>query len=125
MNVLCFSPRITGAATIIQDTKAGTSVPNCTEPFALTIRNIAPDNVKLIYWFIAECTTSIAVEGTRMPSESAFSSHWFSPEEALRKLTHEHDHDVVRRAVELVRAEIVRRSLSCVMTRSCAPSTGS
>jgi hypothetical protein len=111
--------RAAGAVTPIQDTKEGTLVLDCTEPYALTIRNIAPDNVKLIYWFIAESTTSVAVEGTRMPSENAFSSHWFSPEEALKRLTHEHDRDVVRRAVELVRAEIMRRSLSCATaTRS-------
>lgn len=100
----------------IQDTKEGKSVLNSTEPFALTIRNIDPDNVKLIYWYIAESTTSSAIEGTRMPSENAFSSHWFSPEEALRRLTHEHDRDVVRRAIELVRLEIKRRSMSCATT---------
>ena len=116
--------RTAGTITIIQDIKVGTPVSNCTEPFALTIRTIAPDNVKVIYWFVAETTSSVAVEGTRMPSESAFSSRWFSPEEALKMLTHEHDREVVSRAIELVRAEIVRRSSSsCVMTaRSCAPS---
>jgi len=115
---------LAGTITIIQDIKEGTPVSNSIEPFALTIRTIAPDNVKVIYWFIAEATSSFAVEGTRMPSESAFSSRWFSPEAALKMLAHEHDRDVVRRAVELVRAEIVRRSSSsCTMTtRSCAPS---
>lgn len=83
---------------------------NCTEPFALTLRPISPTNVKLIYWFIAEATTYDADEGTRMPSESAFSSCWFGPEEAIQKLTHEHDQNVVKQAVELVRDEIARRS---------------
>lgn len=94
-----------------QDTKDGVPVVNCVEPFALTIRNISPDNVKLIYWFIAEATTSIADEGTRMPSESAFTSCWFTPEDAIERLTHEHDRDVVRKAVALVRAEVARKTL--------------
>lgn len=85
---------------------------NCTEPFALTIRNISPDNVKLIYWFIAEATSSVPDEDTRMPSESAFSSCWYSPEEAIGRLTHEHDRDVVRKAVALVREELSRRALA-------------
>lgn len=95
----------------IKDTKDGVPVLNCVEPFALTIRNISPDNVKLIYWFIAEATASVADEGTRMPSESAFTSCWFTPEDAIERLTHEHDRDVVRKAVALVRAEAARKTL--------------
>ena len=45
----------------------------------------------------------------RMPSESAFRSCWFSPEEALNKLTFEHDQEVLRKATGLVREEIGRR----------------
>lgn len=75
----------------------------------MTIRNIAPDNVKLIHWFIAEVTTDTAQDGTRMPSESSFQSCWFTPEEAVEKLTHEHDKEVVRKATGLVRDELKRR----------------
>ena len=44
-----------------------------------------------------------------MPSESAFSSHWFGVDEAVERLTYEHDRGVVRGAVELVRGEVRRR----------------
>lgn len=93
----------------IKDSPAGLQVSECTEAFALTIRNISPTNVKLIYWYIADATSEAEEEGTRMPSESAFSSHWYDLDEAVETLTYEHDRNVVRQAAELVRAEARRR----------------
>lgn len=93
-----------------KDTKAGTQVANCTEPFAVTIRHIAPDNVKIIYWFITEVAGEHQ-DGTSMPSEF-FESCWFEADEAVEKLTYEHDREVARQAVDLVREELDRHSLA-------------
>jgi len=94
----------------IKDSKFGTPTLNCVEPFAMTIRHISADNVKLIYWFITEVIGEHE-EGTLMPSEVYFESCWFEADEAVETLTYEHDRDVVRKAVELVRAELAHRSL--------------
>lgn len=54
-----------------------------------------------------------------MPSEYSFESLWFEPEEALERLTYEHDRDVVRRATELVREEVKRRrGLRCAAEKA-------
>jgi len=92
----------------MKDSKMGTLTMDCIEPFAMTIRNIAPDNVKLIYWFITEVIGEHE-DGTLMPSEVHFESCWFEADEAVETLTYEHDRDVVRKAIELVRGELAQR----------------
>jgi hypothetical protein len=74
----------------------------------MTLRHIAPDNVKIIYWFITEVAGEHQ-DGTLRPGEF-FESCWFEAEEALEKLTYKHDRDVARHAIDLVREELDRRS---------------
>lgn len=38
----------------IKDNRAGLPVENCIEPFAMTMRHVADDDVKMIWWFLAE-----------------------------------------------------------------------
>ncbi|KAF8335446.1 uncharacterized protein EI90DRAFT_330568 [Cantharellus anzutake] len=92
----------------IKDNPAGRPVHDCIEPFAITIRNVAPGNVKLIHWFISEVTGEFQ-PGTLMPSESSFRSCWFEADEAVQLLTYEHDREVARQALRLVREELKRR----------------
>lgn len=50
----------------IKDSKAGTPVENCCEAFAVTIRHVAEDDVKIIHWFIAEAVGEHE-DNTQMP----------------------------------------------------------
>ncbi|KAF8308034.1 hypothetical protein DL93DRAFT_2044818, partial [Clavulina sp. PMI_390] len=89
----------------VKDSPEGLPLLNAIEPFALTIRTITPAaDIKLIYWFIARATSPTLPPdaSARMPSESAFRSVWVKAGEAERWLTHEHDRNVVRKAVGLV-----------------------
>jgi hypothetical protein len=60
--------------------------------------------VKIIHWFIS-VRVGEHQDGTLMPSET-FESHFFEADEAIATLTFQHDRDVVRQAVELVRAQL-------------------
>jgi 8-oxo-dGTP pyrophosphatase MutT (NUDIX family) len=86
----------------VKDSLQGKLIPACTEPFAMTIRQVAERNYKLIWWFVSEVVGE-KQEGTQTPSEKYFSSVWFDAEKALEKLTFDVDRDVVRQAITLVK----------------------
>ncbi|KDQ10190.1 hypothetical protein BOTBODRAFT_36467 [Botryobasidium botryosum FD-172 SS1] len=95
----------------IKDTANGRELFPLTEPFAMTFRNVGggtDKNYKMIWWFIAKVTGE-KQEGTMTASEG-FQSCWFSETEVVEKLTFESDRDVVRKALELVRATYVTDS---------------
>ncbi|KPM36135.1 hypothetical protein AK830_g10453 [Neonectria ditissima] len=77
------------------------SYPQLTEPFMLTTRELGGEgqNVKLIWWFIAE-VDSVGAESVE--GEEEFTAHFFGYEEALQRLTFKGDRDVLQRAIDLV-----------------------
>ncbi|KAL2022014.1 hypothetical protein VTK56DRAFT_6254 [Thermocarpiscus australiensis] len=69
------------------------------EPFTLQIRRLYPNQVKLIWWFIA------AVDEEVLPQEGETDSYavkFYSYTEVLDKLTFQMDREMVKKAIELV-----------------------
>lgn len=65
----------------------------------LTIREVGEEDVKLIWWFIAEVNDDGEVE----EPEEGYGVGWFGYDDAVQKLTYQTDRDVVQRAIEIVR----------------------
>jgi 8-oxo-dGTP pyrophosphatase MutT (NUDIX family) len=95
----------------IMDAPGGAATEGCTEPFMVTVRSKATDDVKLIAWYIAEVDDKSAphdqdgevrkVEDTQMPSET-FISVFLEVEDALARLTFTADKEVLASAVDVV-----------------------
>lgn len=82
------------------------SYPGLTEPFMMTLRQLGEDGkkeIKLIWWFIAVLDES-NIAGSDQGGEEAFVPKFFSPHEAMQKLTFQNDHDVLERAIAIVGA---------------------
>lgn len=101
----------------LKDGPPGMFVPQCAEPFAGSVRQIAERNTKFTWWFTAIVDDAprwprasdgevARVDGTMTDSE-CFESEWVDvdgPDGAEGRVTYENDRELVRKAVELVRA---------------------
>jgi ADP-ribose pyrophosphatase YjhB (NUDIX family) len=75
---------------------------NITEPVTLQIRHLADGSAKLIWWYIAAVCEDTPAKEDRPGEKSEVG--FYSYEEVLKKLTFQQDRDLVRRAIEIVRA---------------------
>ena len=75
-------------------------VEGCSEPFMMTLRNVGPRDVKLVWWYIAVAIGE-RVEGTQTAIEN-YAPKFMIVEEAMQTATFQNDRDVISRAVELV-----------------------
>lgn len=80
---------------------------DATEAIAITVRNLEPGNpeknVKLVWWYIAQITSSRKVNGTQMDTED-LESQFLDADVAIRTLSRSGDRDVAGRALALVKA---------------------
>ncbi|KAL6796227.1 hypothetical protein GGI42DRAFT_345056 [Trichoderma sp. SZMC 28013] len=72
---------------------------NICEPFALQIRHLGENEVKIIWWFVAAVNEEVAPKETM---EDRCMVEFYSYTDVLNKLTFQMDHDLVKKAVELV-----------------------
>jgi 8-oxo-dGTP pyrophosphatase MutT (NUDIX family) len=76
------------------------TLPNLTEPFMITMRQLEGSNVKLIWWYIAaldkDATTKKSV------GEADFQAGFLSWREALEELKYKDDRTILQKAIELV-----------------------
>ncbi|KAI4165362.1 MAG: hypothetical protein LQ342_001230 [Letrouitia transgressa] len=71
------------------------------EPFALQLRCLAEDNVKLIWWYIAAVEEGEGFQaGTQEQDKFGVKFHDFAS--AVQKLTFQMDRDMVKKAIETV-----------------------
>lgn len=75
-----------------------------TEAIAVTVRHLddSGTNVKFVWWFITQITSTERSLGTQMDSED-FDPQFVDADEAVGELSRPGDRDVVSRALELVR----------------------
>jgi len=76
-------------------------VSDAIEPFAITMRNVSPSNVKFTWWYIAEWTGAPKQEG-RQTASKYFTSEFVDVKTALKQLTFTTDREVVEKAVNIV-----------------------
>ncbi|KAG8865208.1 hypothetical protein FRB96_000098 [Tulasnella sp. 330] len=75
-----------------------------TEAFAVTVRHLddTGKNIKFVWWFITQVTSTERSIGTQMDSED-FDPQFVDADQAVIALSRPGDRDVVTRALELVR----------------------
>lgn len=73
------------------------------EPFAITVRDLGENGVKLISWFITLAKEGEKVHGTQTESET-FDSIFVDAANAIERLTFQGDRDVVKQALNIVNA---------------------
>ncbi|KAI0036563.1 NUDIX hydrolase domain-like protein [Vararia minispora EC-137] len=78
------------------------TIDGCSEPFTLSIRHTGARDVKVTAWFATVCTGEHQ-EGTQMPTE-AYTSQFFTVDEALQKAAFRDDRDIILRAATLVQS---------------------
>ena len=73
-----------------------------TEPFTLQVRQLGEFDIKIIWWYIAAINedASPSLEG----GEQRYRVEFFDYEEAIEKLTYQHDREMVKNAVDIVQA---------------------
>ncbi|KAG8986555.1 hypothetical protein FRB90_003918, partial [Tulasnella sp. 427] len=73
------------------------------EAIAVTLRNLdgKPGSTKLVFWYIAQITSTKQHQNTQMETED-LEAQFMDAEEAIRTLSRPGDRDVARRALDLV-----------------------
>ncbi|KAH7106011.1 hypothetical protein BKA62DRAFT_348491 [Auriculariales sp. MPI-PUGE-AT-0066] len=89
----------------IKDNAQGWMARHTQEPFMISQRTMGSQDQKFTFWFVAQTTEDPPMrhEGTQTDSEN-FDSHFLEPDAAIAQLTFEGDREVVRNAVQVVRA---------------------
>ena len=76
---------------------------NITEPFFLQIRQLDDSNVKVIWWFIA-ATCEDGIDYEEQKGERKFKAIFYDYDKAVQKLSFENDRDIIRNAIDIVKA---------------------
>jgi 8-oxo-dGTP pyrophosphatase MutT (NUDIX family) len=77
------------------------TLPNLTEPFMITMRQLGESNVKLTWWYIAALDKDAATK--KSVGEADFKAEFFSWEKALEELMFEDDRNILQKAMKLVK----------------------
>jgi 8-oxo-dGTP pyrophosphatase MutT (NUDIX family) len=74
------------------------------EPFMLQVRQLEGGGVKLIWWYIAGKISFVQFDSEGSEIKRQFEHDWFYYDDAVARLTFEDDRVVVRKAIEIVKA---------------------
>lgn len=88
---------------------------NVTEPFAISVRELAPNDVKMIWWFLARVKPGSTgrIHGTQTDSEN-FESQFFDADDGLQYLP-SWDGEIVKKALDLLTSAISEQGLEAVL----------
>lgn len=76
---------------------------NITEPFFLQVRQLDGSNLKVIWWFIAAICED-RIDCQQQKEEQKFKAKFYKYEAALERLSFENDRQMVRKAINIVKA---------------------